>query len=69
MTINAFIPIATMNKIGSTCTDRIYRKDTLLSMCRPELEHGASQYYSIGNFESNNRNESELLIVVLIAKN
>ncbi len=69
MTINAFIPIATINKMGSICTNHTYRKDTSLSMYRLKLEHGASQYYSIGNFKSNNRNESELLVIVLMAKN
>ncbi|PKY57383.1 hypothetical protein RhiirA4_478403, partial [Rhizophagus irregularis] len=43
--------------------------NTSLPICRPELEYRAFQHCSIGNFESINRNKSELLVVVLMAKN
>ena len=52
-----------------TCMDHAYRKDTSLSICRPELEHGASQHCSIGDFKSTNGKDGKLLVVVLMAKN
>jgi hypothetical protein len=50
--------------------DHAYKKDTLLSICRLELEHGhpSTVRLVISKFKSINRNEDELL-VVLVAKN